>query len=373
MKIDLRKDRGILGAVKFSSSKLVDQDLTEDELIAETLRRRHTGVQSEDGTELDTPELATEATTGKKSTARPFRFTFLMIILFAVTAYYFHSRDLLLPSADVVKTYWMNVMGIPLEEEPSIPVFMVDDSLMDEGILTEDIFNQLMPVTEDIAALADSLAALPSESLIVPQMQLIDDGEDSSEYLPIAQEAIQLSDDDIMIIDNRSLMLMLTEIIASYPFEIGDGHVFLKRDALNITAPQGGEWVKQIRAALDKFVMGSFDEKPSPGTVKLVSKFSIIMNAEQDLHVQVLDEMKLLDVLANPFNDYLREIIVDLSRGIDDNPAKFTFTGSPQEMQYVLSYWAETRTNIVLRSADIQIENKKLVLILDVIFFKYKS
>ncbi len=371
MKIDLRKDKGILKAANFSSLKQIEQELSEDELIAETLRRRHTGVKADDSVEQDSHEKSPVVIPAKKTKRSSFILFLFLVIVLSASAYYFHDRGQLLPSVDIVKTYWMDVMGIPLKKEVVLPVFSVDDSLIVEDILSEDLFNQLMPVTEHIAAIADSIAALPAESLFIDPMQISDEGEDSSEYLPVADEPIQLSDDDIKIIDNRSLLLLLTEIIDNYPIELGQGHLFLKRDALTITAPQGGAWVNKIKAALDQFVLGSFDESYSPGVATLKSKFSIIINAEQDFQVQVLDVMRLFDALAQPFDEYLQEIIVDLSGGISDNPAKFTFTGSPQEMQYILSYWAETRTNFLLRSVDIEFQDENLILSLDVIFFTY--
>jgi len=45
------------------------------------------------------------------------------------------------------------------------------------------------------------------------------------------------------------------------------------------------------------------------------------MNAEQGFQAQVLDGIRLLDILANPFSDYLNEIVIDISRDVNDNPA----------------------------------------------------
>ena len=102
------------------------------------------------------------------------------------------------------------------------------------------------------------------------------------------------------------------------------------------------------------------------------SKYEIIMTADPNFQAHVLDGIRLLDVLANPFSDYLVEILIDLSEGVDDNPAIFTFTGKNREIQYILSSWAESRSNFLLRSIDIkfQSENKSL-LTFDVIFFNY--
>ena len=64
MKIDLRKDRGILSPVSFFSLGTGEVEMSEDELIAETLRRRHAPVSSE--TEGDTGETTTEVIQKKK-------------------------------------------------------------------------------------------------------------------------------------------------------------------------------------------------------------------------------------------------------------------------------------------------------------------
>ncbi len=164
---------------------------------------------------------------------------------------------------------------------------------------------------------------------------------------------------------------MITEMISNYPVEYGNGHIFLKRDALTIEAPRGGEWVNSMHATLDKFVLGSFDEDYSSGTAKIVSKFEIIMNAEQDFQGQSFDVMRLLDILANPFADYLNEILIDPAKGTDDNPVTMTFSGNPQQIQYILSSWSESRSNYLVRSIDIDFMGDEIILKFGAVFFNY--
>ncbi len=376
MKIDLRNDRGILGSVKFVASKGEQPELSEDELIVETMRRRHTGTTpGAEETLQDSPNSSKpskkKATPKKESESHIVRQLFLFILLLAVIAYYMYDRGILYSSIDMAKNYVFEKIGLEIEQEVEPEIFPIDT--VTKGILSEDLFNELMPVTDDIAALADSIAALPPETLFVDSGNQYYSEYVSEDYLPISEEAIELSDDDIKIINNRSLLLMITDIVQNYPTEYGNGHLFLKRDGLTITAPRGGEWVSQMKATLDQFVLGSFDEDYSEGKAKVSSKFEIIMNAEQDFEAQILDEMRLLDVLAHPFNDYLKQIIIDLPRGTDDNPAKFMFSGTAQEIQYILSSWAETRCNFLLRSVDVDFEGDELTLTFGVIFFNYSS
>ena len=75
MKIDLRKDKGILEAANFSSLKQIEQELSEDELIAETLRRRHTGVKTDDPVEQDSPEKSPVVIPAKKTKRSSFILT----------------------------------------------------------------------------------------------------------------------------------------------------------------------------------------------------------------------------------------------------------------------------------------------------------
>ncbi len=373
MKIDLRKDRGILGSSKFFVAKSGAPEKSDDELIIETLRRRHSGGSDEPQVEQVQNEPTEPQKTALKSNRNPLRELILLLLMLSSIAYYLNDKSLLIPSIDVVKGYWMDVVGITPDEAVDLdyPDYSTYDTLDVEGIMTDEMFEQLMPVTEDIAALADSLGSLAPESLFVDTLSLPGTMDTIPDYLAVAENPIMLSDDDLTIINNRSLLLMLTEMIGVIPEDIGDAHLFLKRDALRMTAPQGDVWVTQMKSILDKFVLGSFTEDYSAGNIKISSKFEIIMNAEQDFEAQVMDEMRLLDVLAHPFNDYLQQIIIDLARGVDDNPAKFTFAGSPQEMQYILFSWAETRSNYLLRSVDIIFENNQLNLTFEVIFFNY--
>ncbi len=368
MKIDLLKDRGILGKVPFLVSTPNGPELSEDELIAETLRRRHAVVPEPAPAPEQTVEEA-KTTLKKVSTRNVLREFVLLIILLAVTTYYLYDKGLLGPYIDTAKGYWVTITN---KVNSEVVNQATDEApVPSEEVLGDDLFNALMPMTDDIAALADSIATIPPESLYVEPSMTESPDDSVQEYLPVAETPIELSDDDISIINNRSMLLMTTELINDIPEDIGIAHLFVKRDALTFSAVQGGQWVSAMKSTLDKFVLGSFDENYSSGNVKISSKFEIIINAEQDFQAQVLDEMRLLDVLAHPFNKYLKQIILDLPRGVNDNPAKFTFGGNPQEVQYILSSWAETRANFLLRSVDIEFQKNDLILSFDVIFFNY--
>ena len=369
MKIDLRKDRGVLGSEKFIASVSAPPEISEDELIAETLRKRHTSAtpKVEESPTPGKAQISTSSEKQTKSNRNPFRELVIFIVMLAAVAYYMHDRGILFSSIDYAKVFIMELVGMEPETEPA----EYPTDTLSNAILSDDLFNELMPVTEDIAAMADSMASLPPETLFVDSQKQYYTEYITEDYLPIADEIIELSDDDIKIINNRSLLLMLTELIENYPAAYGKGHLFLKRDGLTITAPRGGEWTDLMKTTLDQFVLGSFNEDYSEGNAKISSKFEIIMNAEQDFQPQILDEMRLLDVLAHPFNDYLKQIIIDLPRGTDDNPAKFMFSGTAQEMQYILSSWAEARCNFLLRSVDIDFKGEEITLTFGVIFFNY--
>ncbi|MEA3287427.1 MAG: hypothetical protein U9Q77_08645 [Candidatus Marinimicrobia bacterium] len=369
MKIDLRKDTGILGSRKFLNSISGEQELSGDEQIIETLRKRHAHDDDEPDHEKDPKEASPSKEGTETSKGNLWQLVVVLIIVLFLGGTYLNTKDLLAPRVDIVKGYWMEKFGFYPEAEVDSE-YIYFDTLYVNDILSDELFDELMPVTEDIAALADSIATLPPESLVL-DYKPENDTMETEPYLQVSETPIHLSDDDIKIINNRSLLLMLTEMIGVFPEDIGQAHLFLKRDALRMTAPRSDSWVPKMQSTMDKFVLGSFDESYGNGNIKISSKYEIIMNAEQDFEAQLLDEMRLLDVLAHPFNDYLEQIIIDLSQGVEDNPAKFIFSGTTQEMQYVLSSWSETRSNYLLRSVDINFENKKLRLTFDVLFFKY--
>jgi len=376
MKIDLRKDRGVLGSVTFLASRPKSEELSEDERIAETMRRRRSGHQSEDkdaGSEpeiIETTKSSSKKVKSKKNVKRnPVRETVLLIIMLASTAYYMNDKGILFSTIDLAKSYVMDKIGMITGDLDTATAS--EDTLDSKGLLPESVFNRLMPLTPHIAALADSIAMLTPDSLYVESTSQADSSEYDYVYIPVVEKQIKLSEDDLTIINNRSLLLLATEVLDNMPAEYGSGHLFLKRDAFTITAPRGGEWVAQVKNTLDKFVSGSFNEDYNSGSANISSKFELILYAEPGFQPQILNAIQLLDVLAHPFNDYLKQIIIDLPRGVEDNPAKFTFGGSVQEMQYVLSSWAESRNNIRLTSIDVDLKGDELTLTIGAVFFTY--
>ncbi|NQT61360.1 MAG: hypothetical protein HQ556_00240 [Candidatus Marinimicrobia bacterium] len=390
MKIDLRKDRGILDPKKFLTDESSTPELSEDELIAETMRRRRSAhkpdTHDDESLESETtvPKAKSKAKKKKKDSNRnPLREFVLLILMVSITAYYLNDKGILFSTIDMAEEYVYDLLGIdlvlPVEDDSELDQYdeyfsgdtLVIDEAVPEDVLPDEVFNELMPMTEDIAALADSIAAAKPESLHVQ----LPGGRDTiivyQEFTQVSEEVVQLTDDDISIINNRSLLLMVTEMISNFPVEYGSGHLFLKRDALTISAPRGGEWVGEMRSTLDKFVLGSFNEDYSTGTANISSKFEIIMNAEQDFQGQSFDAMRLLDILANPFTDYLEEIVIDPVRQTDDNPVEIVFSGSAQEIQYILSSWSESRSNYLIGSIDIDFQSEDLILTFSVTFFNY--
>lgn len=395
MKLDLRKDKGILRQSKFIADESSIPEISEDELIAETMRRRRTSHQSEESlpeAESTQPTRTEKSETTSTSRNRnPVRELVLLILMVSVTIYYLNDKGILFSTVDMARDYAYDLLGIdpvlPPDEDDDLDQYeqyFSGDSLIFESsepdtILSDDVFNELMPITPDIAALAESLETVPPESLemATPESLYVQlpGGRDTvivyQEFTQVSEDVNQLSDDDIAIINNRSLLLMVTEMISGLPFEYGEGNLFLKRDALTVTAPRGGEWVGELQSILDKFVQGSFIEDYSTGTAKIQSKFELVMNAEQDFEGQSFDAMRLLDILANPFNEYLEEIVIDPALDIDNNPVELSFSGSAQEMQFILSSWAESRSNYLLKSIDMDFNGEALYLQIGVIFFTY--
>jgi hypothetical protein len=390
VKIDLRKDKGILEPTKFLADDSSTPELSEDDLIAETIRRRRSAhkpdTHDEESLESETPVPKTKSKDKKKkkeSNRNPLREFVLLILMVSITAYYLNDKGILFSTIDMAEEYVYDLLGIdldlPVEDDSDLEQYdeyfsgdsLVIEEATPEDVLPDEVFNKLMPMTEDIAALADSMASAKPESLHVK----LPGGRDTvivyQEYTQVSEDVVKLTDDDISIINNRSLLLMVTEMISNFPIEYGSGHLFLKRDALKISAPRGGEWVGEMRSTLDKFVLGSFIEDYSTGTANISSKFEIIMNAEQDFQGQSFDAMRLLDILANPFTDYLEEIVIDPVRQTDDNPVEIVFSGSAQEIQYILSSWSESRSNYLIGSIDIDFQSEDLILTFSVTFFNY--
>lgn len=385
MKIDLRIDRGIIELKKFLADESTVHHLSEDELIAETMRRRRTSLKPESESAENTT-AAVEAPKAeskppkkkKKSNRNPLRELILLILMLAVTFYYLNDKGMLYSSIYMVEDMVYDILGmdpvLPIEDDfdrGQYDQYFSGDSLVLDDVLPDEVFNELMPMTDDIAALADSIATIKPESLYVK----LPGGRDTvivyEEFTQVSEDVVSLTDDDISIINNRSLLLMVTDMINNFPIEYGSAHLYLKRDAFSMSAPRGGQWVESMKTSLDKFVLGSFNEDYSTGTANISSKFEIIMNAETDFQGQTFDAMRLLDILANPFYDYLDEVVIDPARETNDNPVQFMFSGTSQEIQYILSSWSESRSNYLIDSIDIEAKGENLKLTVGVTFFNY--
>ena len=374
MKIDLRKSKGILEPLPFTvSGEAPVSAASDDEIIIETLKKRHGDVGSEPESDKEKSE---QVQARKERSAIPI-LLIILILTVAGGSYMLDTIGVLRPGVQVIENYWRSMLGLPVVQvtEQIRDDYIPEYAIRDKQILSEDEFLELMPVTEDLAALADSLAAIPDDSLVAYVYEDDEQSEDTSrnDSITITIENLPpLSDDDIIILNNRSLMLLLIELVQNYPEDLLDGHLFLKRDALRLSAPTGGNWVDSMQVVMDKFVLGSYKADYSSGKVEITSKFSLIMARERDFQANILDGLRMLDVLANPYSDYLTEIAIDLSKGVDNNPAEITFTGSAQEMQYILTAWAESRTNFLLRSIDIKFRGSESLLSFDILLFDYQ-
>ena len=327
MKIDLRKDKGILEPTKFLADDSSTPELSEDDLIAETIRRRRSAhkpdTHDEESLESETPVPKTKSKDKKKkkeSNRNPLREFVLLIHMVSITAYYLNDKGILFSTIDMAEEYVYDLLGIdldlPVEDDSDLEQYdeyfsgdsLVIEEATPEDVLPDEVFNKLMPMTEDIAALADSMASAKPESLHVK----LPGGRDTvivyQEYTQVSEDVVKLTDDDISIINNRSLLLMVTEMISNFPIEYGSGHLFLKRDALKISAPRGGEWVGEMRSTLDKFVLGSFIEDYSTGTANISSKFEIIMNAESSILNKI---QKIAMEIHEEIVPYTKEVIIE--------------------------------------------------------------
>ena len=231
MKIDLRKDRGILDLKKFLADESSTHQLSEDELIAETMRRRRSSLKTEtpDQNKLETvadiPKTESKAKKKTKDSNRnPLRELVLLILMLVVTVYYLNDKGILYSSIDMAQEMVYDLLGIdpvlPVEEDSDLEQYdqyFSGDSLVIDDVLPDEVFNELMPLTDDIVALADSIALAKPESLYVK----LPGGRDTvivyEEFTQVSEEVVKLTDEDISIINNRSLLLMVTEMVSNFP------------------------------------------------------------------------------------------------------------------------------------------------------------
>lgn len=362
MKIDLRRDKGLLKQEAFQSLQNEASSVSEDDLVIETLKKRHSS-------HTETPAPATKKPDVKPANKHLFRQIILMVLMIASAAYYLHDRQLLQPMLQTAKETVYPLIGLA----DKLEVIEEDDVYDSDSLMSDDLFEALMPVTEDIAALADSLAALPDDSSVFAPLDSV--GLYDSAYTPvdIPSEPIHLTEQDIQILNNRSLQLMAVELLSILPQDLSATRLEIKRDALTLRTQQDGDWVDSLKNVVNQFVIGNFSTEGENSERVLKNKYEIVLKAERDFEPVLLDELGLLDVLAHPFDKFLDEILIDLSAETHDNPAIFTFTGSSQIIQFILSSWSKTPCNYLLRSLDIQFQGDSLKVTIDVIFFNYHS
>ena len=156
-----------------------------------------------------------------------------------------------------------------------------------------------------------------------------------------------------------SKLLLLNNLVAGFSNQKMDGNIQLGGDSLIIITPENESIVEYIESILDGNTLSIVSKNKIKNKIEINVKLLSFLPEIPINKFTNIDALRLLDNLASPFADYLQEIIIDLSKGINDNPSQYDFLGTPAEIGHILSSWAEYRNNFVLETATINIENSE--------------
>ncbi len=380
MRIDLAQDRGLIPESIFESllvevneetTPAAEPELSEDERIAATLARRHAQVAHHQTTdtdaidESDEPEHpVSQSEPGKKSSRGTILFLVLVLI---VAAWVFNRNGMLRQGWTWSRMQVERLLGedAPVQPEPTEP-----RTVQPIVVLSDDQFNLLMPMPPEIRAMADSLAisggqdlqAGPAENLAEAGNQSDEDTIQLSETVDLVDRLepqtepppapdLNLSDLDVDILGNHSLLLLLQKVCEEFSGSTDLKRVVLSRTTMEINGPRIPSHQKALDAIFTEFTMGTLDASGQDG---IGGSFELVIPPVKVFAVDSRDALGILDLLANPFEQQLDRIILDVAAGVDQNPAKFEFHGTLLGLSDILGKWSRHTLNYLLQSATLQ-------------------
>ncbi len=415
MRIDLLNEKGLLKStpfVKTEAAPLAEVSTqTEDERIAETLARRHKSIakesalpeEPEPGTEdaegseetpLQVPKPAEKA---KTRTRDPALVAIIIFVAIAAFTYFVYGNGYLDP---LIR--WTNAkigISLPTARPLHKPVAIIEQTEIEPVVkppttLSEQEFNALMPVTESIAALKDSLqqvstgeidTAVTTSQSIEMAAEVVDtsaeaieveiteaitepDPEPVPEQIPV-QPSIELSDQDVELLHNQSLLLLLDRSL-DFPLVAENINSFkISRNSLEILTEEGEAVHAAIADVLQEFAMGELNISGG----YLTSPIELVMRPVSSFMVDQRDLLGVFDVLAHPYDAYLVSINTDMEKGLRDNPATLVFQGSASNMKRILAGWSTANVNYILEDIELNKQDNTFTLTLNIRLIQYNS
>jgi len=261
--------------------------------------------------------------------------------------------------------------------------------------LSDDDFNELMPLTPDIIALRDSLARLglnvasteaverqhdslqatPVEDTIAlsETVRLADHSQTAPTTEPEPQEpALDLSDLDVEILHNHSLELMMVRLMREMPTRAGITRLDLDREGMQLRVENPGLSKPVVEAILAEFTLGKLSSPPAGSAGEFSSTFDLVLPPVRHFRVDRRGSAEaILDLLVHPFYANLTRIVADLEQGLNNNPIRIEMNGQLAELADILAVWSEYTLNYILVDARLEAKGSSYSLTLNVRLIPY--
>lgn len=453
MRVDLLTEKGLLNSAPFVKGEapplpMVDteipEEISEDERIAETMaRRQRARVEAKQDPEkgeaetvleekLDDSELDDEVKEAVKravDTGKPRKKkrskakqqvkvrdpAVVAIGIFVILAafYYFIYGGGYLDTA----IRWVNQTlkielikpALPLRKpvaviETTTPEPAVQPEQRQSDYLSEEEFNALMPVTESIAALKDSISQLDmtaasetqenvaetvadqtdTEDQQKPESEMAEITDPKSEVEkpveeeraePVIQRAqptpgINLSDQDVQLLNNHAMLLVMKNALSKSSIRNEASRIFISRSSIEITARESSaRMMAELEPTIEELAIA--DIKVSDRTVS--SSLEYILQPVSEFNVDDRDLLGVFDLLLHPYDTELKEINLDVDQGLQNNPARIVFQSNATRIDRILGGWAQVNTNYLLQDLELVKQGSLYTLTINIRLIQYTS
>lgn len=394
MRIDLRNANGLLKRQAFSTvvsrkAKEPTPVPEDDTDVVESLARRM--AQQRAAQPTHSKPKAQAVGPARKKSSRLSRFLFVVMVLSIVLLLW--DRGYLDPSIEWVT----QKLGVVSEVDTVVTITPkpVPAAGTSGSYLSDDDFNELMPLTPDIIALRDSLARLglnvasteaverqhdslqatPVEDTIAlsETVRLADHSQTAPTTEPEPQEpALDLSDLDVEILHNHSLELMMVRLMREMPTRAGITRLDLDREGMQLRVENPGLSKPVVEAILAEFTLGKLSSPPAGSAGEFSSTFDLVLPPVRHFRVDRRGSAEaILDLLVHPFYANLTRIVADLEQGLNNNPIRIEMNGQLAELADILAVWSEYTLNYILVDARLEAKGSSYSLTLNVRLIPY--
>ncbi len=183
----------------------------------------------------------------------------------------------------------------------------------------------------------------------------------------------QYSPTDWRLITNRVLFHLAADLISLLNTSSGQTQLYMDHDHLKFesddTNPRLEAAVMDIARTITR---GNLQHGVRNKRLFLGGDLKYALQRQMDYIPKPGDIYHVLDGLVGEYNVNLTQIIVDLKKGIRNNPAKLMFKGNLKAIRRILDNWAHLSSNFVLEDLTIQQNLGQYELIVNIKLIEYE-